>query len=157
MTAAAAIVGIIGIGFGLWWADAVAAIFISLSVVKDGVTRTSGAMKDLMEETPKTHDNKKIHPLVNELIELSLQQEWVKDVRVRMREHGMVFFGDMFVIPKSEENLMDNIDQLTNKAINLDWKIEDVVIHPVKEFPNPNMRKQRDEQLHKAVKREVNS
>ncbi len=33
MTAGAAILGIVGIGAGLWWADAVAAIFISLDIV----------------------------------------------------------------------------------------------------------------------------
>ena len=93
MTAGAAIVGIIGIGFGLWWADAVAAIFISLSVVRDGINRTRGAMKDLMEEMPKTYDNTEIHGVVKELIELSLKEEWVKDVRLRMREHGLVFLA----------------------------------------------------------------
>lgn len=86
--------------------------------------------------------------VVNELIELSLKQEWVKDGRLRMRENGMVFFGDMFVIPKSEENLMDNIDQLSRKAINMDWKIEDIVIHPVRGFPNPNIRKKRSKAQH---------
>ena len=155
MTAGAAIIGIIGIGFGLWWTDAVAAIFISLSVVKDGVTRTKAAMKDLMEEIPKTYDNKEVHPLVKEMIELSQQQEWVKDVRVRMREHGMVFFGDIFVIPKSEENLLENIEQLTGKALNLDWKIEDIVIHPVRRFPNPNIRKEESDRFHEEVKREL--
>lgn len=157
MTAAAAIVGIIGIGFGLWWADAVAAIFISLNIVKDGYTRTKGSMKDLMEELPKTYDNKQEHPLVKELIKLSLKQEWVKDVRLRMREHGMVFFADLFVIPKSEENLIDNIGQLSRKALKLDWKIEDIVIHPVREFPDPNIREEQKEPRQEKVKKEVSS
>ena len=157
MTAAAAIVGVIGIGFGLWWTDAIAAIFISLNVVKDGVIRSKAAMKDLMEEMPKTYDNKEVHPLVEELIKLSLKEEWVKDVRVRMREHGMVFFGDMFVIPKSEENLLENIEELTGKAINLDWKIEDILIHPVREFPNPNIRKSENDKHHKEVQSEMKS
>ena len=155
MTAAAAIVGIIGIGFGFWWADAVAAIFISLSVVRDGVTRTAGAMKDLMEELPRTFDNKKVHPVVEELMELALKQEWIKDVRLRMREHGMVFFGDMFVIPTSEENLMGHIEELLEKSRSLNWKIEDLVIHPVREFPNPNVSNKYNEQLHKKVKKEM--
>lgn len=33
LTALAAIVGIIGVGFGIWWADAVAACFISVNIV----------------------------------------------------------------------------------------------------------------------------
>ncbi len=157
MTGLAAIVGIIGIGFGLWWADAVAAIFISLSVVKDGVARTKGAMKDLMEEIPKTYNNKEVHPLVEELIRLARKEDWVKDVRVRMREHGMVFFGDMFVVPATETNLVEKLEQLLLKAKNLDWKIEDLVIQPVRELPNPNLRTQRDDKIHKEVKEKVRS
>jgi cobalt-zinc-cadmium efflux system protein len=35
MTASAAIVGVAGIGLGLWWADAVAAMFISFDIARD--------------------------------------------------------------------------------------------------------------------------
>ena len=37
LTALAAVVGVIGIGAGLWWADAVAAIVISLEITRDGL------------------------------------------------------------------------------------------------------------------------
>jgi cation diffusion facilitator family transporter len=36
LTASAAMVGVVGIGFGLWWADAVAAALISLDITHDG-------------------------------------------------------------------------------------------------------------------------
>jgi divalent metal cation (Fe/Co/Zn/Cd) transporter len=36
LTAGAAMVGVVGIGFGLWWLDAVAAALISLDITKDG-------------------------------------------------------------------------------------------------------------------------
>lgn len=157
MTAGAAIVGIIGIGFGLWWADAVAAIFISLSVVNDGISRSRDAMKDLMEEMPKTYDNKNIHPVVKELHALASKQEWVKKAQVRMREHGMVFFGDIYIIPVSEEQLMDNIDELVKKAKSLDWKIEDLVVHPVRSFPNPNIRYRYQPEKNDPIKAEAGS
>ena len=38
LTAGAGIVGILGIGIGWWWADAVAAGIISVEIVKDGLT-----------------------------------------------------------------------------------------------------------------------
>lgn len=157
MTAGAAIVGIIGIGFGLWWADAAAAIFISLNVVHDGISRTKGAMKDLMEETPKTYDNKQIHPVVKKLIELTNQQHWVKEASLRMREHGMIFFGDIFVVPHSEEDLLDKIEDLLVKARSLDWKIEDLVIHPVRQLPNPNVRAERSGKLYKENRSTIES
>lgn len=37
---AAAILGVIGIGLGFWWADLVAAGVIALDILKDGVTNT---------------------------------------------------------------------------------------------------------------------
>ncbi len=36
LTAFAAIAGIIGIGIGIWWADAAAAIVIALDITRDG-------------------------------------------------------------------------------------------------------------------------
>ena len=56
MTALAAAIGVLGIGLGLWWADAVAALFISFSVLKDGWKTLSGAVRDLMDEQPTTLD-----------------------------------------------------------------------------------------------------
>ena len=35
-TALAGMVGVVGIGLGIWWADAAAALFISLSILRDG-------------------------------------------------------------------------------------------------------------------------
>ena len=37
MTALASLVGVAGIGIGWWWTDAVAALFISLSILSDGI------------------------------------------------------------------------------------------------------------------------
>ena len=49
-----------GIGFGLWWADAVAAIIISLNIMKDGFKRTKDSITDIIEQIPtikpKSHD-----------------------------------------------------------------------------------------------------
>ena len=100
----------------------------------DGFSRTRDSVKDLMEGLPKTYDNKHIHPLVNRVIDTCLKQDWVKDVRVRMREHGMVFFGDIVVIPTDEKDLIERIQALDKELEDLDWKIKDVVVSPVKQF-----------------------
>ena len=52
MTGAAAIGGILGIGLGWWWADAVAAAFISLDILHDGYINLRQAVFDLMNQIP---------------------------------------------------------------------------------------------------------
>ncbi|MGH2755388.1 MAG: cation transporter, partial [Actinomycetota bacterium] len=53
MTAVAGMVGVIGIGLGIWWLDAAAAIFISLDIMKDGFTNVRIAVHDLSDGRPR--------------------------------------------------------------------------------------------------------
>ncbi|MDZ4306673.1 cation diffusion facilitator family transporter [Allopontixanthobacter sp.] len=52
-TALAGIVGVTGIGFGLWWADAVAALFISLSILRDGWSNIKKSTAELADGAPR--------------------------------------------------------------------------------------------------------
>src|SRR5690625_6182747 len=49
MTAVGGIVGILGIGLGLWWADSVAALFISGSILYDGLRNMRSAVRALID------------------------------------------------------------------------------------------------------------
>src|SRR5690606_21329834 len=102
LSAGAAIAGIIGIGFGWWWADSVAAILISFGIIKDGLEQAGGGMADLMEQVPKTMDDRSLHPLLGRLAQTFMEEEWIEQVEIRVREHGLVFFGDIFIVPKTE-------------------------------------------------------
>ena len=53
MTGLAGIAGIVGIGLGYWWADAVAAGIISFSILKDGVTALTIAVAELADGAPR--------------------------------------------------------------------------------------------------------
>lgn len=53
MTGLAAIAGILGVGAGLWWADALAGALIALDVTKDGVTNLKEAVGDLLDRRPR--------------------------------------------------------------------------------------------------------
>lgn len=53
MTGLAGIIGVLGVGFGLWWTDAAAAAVISLSILKDGVTSLRVATAELVDGTPR--------------------------------------------------------------------------------------------------------
>ncbi|PZD76710.1 cation diffusion facilitator family transporter [Mesonia sp. K7] len=131
MTAFAAMIGILGVGAGFWWADAAAALFISVSVIKDGYHNLVEAIKDLMDRRPvhvtdPTHDE-----LVEKIAQEVAQWDWVKDSEVRFREHGQVYFGEIYVIPKQKEISSVAIEQGIAKVKKLHWKIYDLTVMPV--------------------------
>ena len=137
MTAGAAILGIVGIRFGIWWGDAVAAIFIGLSVTNDGITTTKQAVSDLMDSRPTTVENAKAEGTPKKVENALRRLPWVDDVRVRMREEGHVFYGDAAVVVRDERNLISKITDATDEVRSLDWRISDFVITPVRTLEDP--------------------
>lgn len=133
-TALAAIAGIIGIGFGWWWADSVAALIISISIVYDGYINMRDAITDLMDRYPKKVEKEENSPLVEKIANTLRALPWVKEADVRVRENGLLFYGEAYVVPKSEQNLIANIEQAYTNLKNVDWKIQCIVITPVNQL-----------------------
>ncbi len=131
LSAAAAVVGVLGIAIGWWWVDAVAALTISLSITRDGLHNTRTVVGDLMGRKPEVTTDTEYDPLP-EHVETMLQNlDWVDHAEVRMRENGHVLFGEAFVIPATQDNLPQRIEQAVQQAYNLDWRLQDLVIHLV--------------------------
>jgi divalent metal cation (Fe/Co/Zn/Cd) transporter len=132
MAESAAAVGVIGVGLGFWWLDPLAAGLVSLDIMRDGARNTRAAVTDLIDETPKTSTNqKRLDPLPNELKRHLESADWVERAEVRMREEGHVFFGEAFVVPKSTNNLVKKIAELTQSAKAFNWRVHDLTIMPV--------------------------
>ena len=137
MTATAAMIGVVGIGLGLWWLDPIAAIFIALDITHDGWKNIRRATSDLMDERPTLVDKEQTDPLPAR-IETELERlSWVKDARVRLREEGHVYFGEAFVIPTDDERLTARIAEASDRMKALDWRLHDLVIAPVQDFSDP--------------------
>jgi divalent metal cation (Fe/Co/Zn/Cd) transporter len=134
MTAGAAIVGVLGIGFGLWWADAVAAIAIGLDIVHDGFKYTRGAAKDILDGRPRRHDEKGVHPLVGDVREAVAELDWVREAAVRMRELGHVISAEVLVVPRDDADLLDRVEDAVARISGLDWKLQDVVVAVVRDL-----------------------
>ena len=130
MTAAAGAVGVIGIGFGLWFADAVAGALISLDIVRDGVRNVKAAGNELMDARPTTYDLKDVHPVVGRAEQALRELDWVRDVKVRLREEGHVFAGEAHVVPATEERLNERLADAAERLLALDWRLHDVVVAP---------------------------
>jgi cation diffusion facilitator family transporter len=134
LTAVAAMVGVIGIGLGFWWMDSLAAIVISLDITHDGVKNLRTATADLMDARPTLIDDSALDPLPERLRSEISSASWVKDVAARVREEGHVFFADIQVVPADTEKLNARLAALTQKLMDLDWRLHDVMIMPVDEI-----------------------
>jgi divalent metal cation (Fe/Co/Zn/Cd) transporter len=128
-TAGAAMLGVIGIGAGFWWADAVAAIVISLDIVHDGYGNVRTAVHDLMDRRPTTYDHAKPLPLVDEVEAHLRTLPWVAGAEVRLREEGHVLVGEAYVVPVGSPGDVPQLVERTTRAIeDLDWRLHDVAV-----------------------------
>jgi divalent metal cation (Fe/Co/Zn/Cd) transporter len=137
MVEVATAVGVIFTGLGLWWMDALAAGLVSLDILRDGARNTLAAVTDLIDETPKrTTDRSQLEPLPGELARYVESLDWVEKAEVRMREEGHVFFGEIFVVPRSRcalsgEALSARVGELADEAKAFNWRVHDVTVMPI--------------------------
>lgn len=130
LTAGAAMLGVVLIWFGFWWADSIAAIVIGLDIVRDGAKTTRRAVSDLMDSRPESVEGDQPSDLPERVEDELRSLEWVREVRVRMREEGHVFYGDAIVVVEDQAGLASQIDEATERILALDWRIYDFLIAP---------------------------
>jgi len=140
LTAGAAMVGVVGIGFGLWWADAAAAALISLDIAKDGASNLRRTVADLMDQAPTTVDEDDEDPLRGKLAAMLRDLDWVEEVDLRLREEGQVYFGEALMVPSDETNITAKIEDALERARGLDWRIHELALTPVRELPETDER-----------------
>lgn len=136
MTAVGSIVGVAGIGLGLWWADSAAALFIAASILWDGVKNMKAALTDLMDTRATTFDDDEPHADAAKVDDHLRSLTWVAEAGSRVRDQGHVFHVESFVVPR--RGMMPTLEQLLDArdaCIDLDWKIQDIVIVPIDELP----------------------
>ncbi|MGO2793268.1 cation transporter, partial [Microbacterium gubbeenense] len=87
-TNAASIVGVLGVGMGLWWLDGAAAMFISIGIVLDGFRNSRAALADLMDQRALTFDSSALHPEISRALSALHALEWIDEAGVRVRDIG---------------------------------------------------------------------
>lgn len=131
MTAGAAFLGVVGIGLGLWWADAVAAGIISLDIAKDGQKHLRAALGDLMDRAPRTLDYKHHVELPERIRQTVEALDWVERAQVRVREDGHVFFADVELVPRpGTKDLVHRLTRTARDLKRLDWRLHEVLLVP---------------------------
>ncbi|WP_164020875.1 cation diffusion facilitator family transporter [Pyxidicoccus trucidator] len=132
LTAAAASFGVLGIGLGWWWADAVAAGVIAVDIAWDGQRHLRTALGDLMDRAPRTLDPKHHEPLPRQLRDAVCGLEWVEDAEVRVREDGHVFCADVQLVPRERgPELVTRLSNAAEDLKRLDWRLREVRLFPV--------------------------
>ena len=136
MTALAGIVGIAGIGFGLWWADAAAALFIAGSVLHDGVGNLRGAIRDLHDARPQQLDRSDPDPIARQVRDAVAALPWVAGCRVRLHEEGFRICGALFV--RAIDDVVDgaHLRAAHDAARDVHWRIDEIVVTLESEEPD---------------------
>lgn len=86
MTGLAGLGGVIGLGYGLWWADAAAAGVIAFSILHDGVRAMRSAAAELIDGAPRALETDEVAHDAAEL-ERALAERF-PGAQVKLRETG---------------------------------------------------------------------
>lgn len=133
-TGVATIVGVLGIGMGLWWADSVAALVVSVSILHDGWKNVRGAIEGLSDARPTRFDGTDPHPLIGDIDEVLERVEWARDHGTRVRDEGHLFHVEAFLVPAAgQEVTVDRLTGVRERIADLSWKLDDVVVTVVPE------------------------
>lgn len=90
-----------------------------------------------MDRHPIHTEDKKKDELVEGIRNLVRTRDWAEDAKVRFQEEGQVYFGDIVVTVKKNDDLPGRIEKGLEILSNYHWKIHDVTIMPVKTLPKP--------------------
>jgi cation diffusion facilitator family transporter len=131
MSEGAAILGILLIGYGRWWGDSVAAAFISLNIVRDGWVNLRQVVTDLMDESPTKLGETELESLPRRMRDAAERLPWVEKAAVRLRESGHVIAGEVFVVPRAEDDLVAKVEAASESLCSLDWRIYTLTVMPV--------------------------
>ena len=104
MTGLAGVGGVLGVGLGFWWADALASGFISASIIHDGINALRQSTAELVDGAPRKLEKDEIAEDA-EALRTSLQQRY-PGAKVRMRETGRYIHAQVSgVEPDSQVDL----------------------------------------------------
>lgn len=128
MTGLAAMAGVLGIGFGLWWMDALAAALISLDILRDGFGQLKSATAELLDGAPRKLDKDQIDDEAR-ILEGTLKGHF-PGREIRLRETGRVIHAQVLGDPPAAP---PSLDAIWPGAPERAWRFETLSFVPVGE------------------------
>jgi cation diffusion facilitator family transporter len=128
MSGASGMLGMTAIALGWWWGDSIAAIIISIEIIRDGFDNIKGAITDLMDEVPTKAEGEGATEWAENLCKRLKKEQWVRDVDVRLREEGNIISGEVFVVIADHDEMPKCYRELQKIAKDLDWRFYDLAL-----------------------------
>jgi len=123
-TGLAGILGILGIGFGFWWADTAAAAIISASIIWDGWNAMKVAAGELIDGMPRELGDEKLSQEADALAK-SLHQQFPEAKAILLRETGRFIRAEVVGARPGDFNR----DKLKIDGCD-DWRIDSISFRP---------------------------
>ncbi len=64
------------------------------------------------------------------------RHSWVSDAGLRLRDQGQVFHAEVFFIPDGPAPHVETLDTVVRELRAVDWKVQDIVLIPVRQIPD---------------------
>jgi cation diffusion facilitator family transporter len=101
MTGLTGMAGVLGIGFGLWWADAAAAAIIAFGILHDGIRALHVSAAELIDGAPRALDSSDMADDAKALC-AELKRRW-PEADIRLRESGRFILAQVHGAAHGEE------------------------------------------------------
>ncbi|MEZ0312781.1 MAG: cation transporter [Myxococcota bacterium] len=135
LSGGAAVAGVVGVGLGFWWADAVAALVVSLDILHDGAQQIRGAVSRLIGAPPRTLQKGREDVLIEDVKRHLLELDWVAGADVRLREEGHVVFGEATVVPRVTDDIGTKLSDARQAIRQRHWRMHDLTITVAARLP----------------------
>lgn len=126
--------GVVGLGLvtlGFWWGDSLAALLISLTIMRDGWANVVRSLSDVMDHHPVDLQSGRQDDIVTQVHRALRTLPFVAGSKTLMREHGRYLYAEIFIQPNEEAPSITEASRLVREAIlPLDWRL----IHIAVEF-----------------------
>ena len=126
-----AIIGLLLVGYGFWWGDAVSAAIVAIQIVRDGFHNVRQVVGDLMDEAPSVMSTHDLEDLPDKVQAAAERLDWVARASVRLREHGRAIVGEVFVVPRDSTDLVARLEDAAARLREVDWRLHALSVTPV--------------------------
>lgn len=128
-------VGLLLVAYGFWWGDSLAALLISLDIMRDGFTNVMHSLSDVMDRHPVDLENGRQLPIVVEVHKTLKSLPFVEKIHVLMREHGRYFIAEIFIEPNDKlPSAIDATQQVRDAILPLDWRLQHLAVEFTREL-----------------------